>query len=177
MVVQGLARLRRVLPGILEDVANERPALAQEVIAELQARRSDLDQRITSYDRRLALLARQSEAVQRLMQLEGVGAATATTMVATIGDGPACKAWPAVGGVAGACPPSICQWRQDALRPHQSAWACVSSHAADPRGTPCTSAQRHTHGCQEPLGRAVQATAGEQYGSGGARGQEYRRAA
>jgi transposase len=91
VVPQGIARLRRVLPCILEDVANGLPALAQEVIAELQERLADLDQRIASYDRRLTPLARQSEAAQRLMQLEGVGAATATAIVATIGDGQAFK--------------------------------------------------------------------------------------
>jgi transposase len=42
-------------------------------------------------DRRIGQLARQSEAAPRLMPLEGVGAATATAMVATIGEGKACK--------------------------------------------------------------------------------------
>jgi transposase len=87
VVPQGIARLRRVLPSVLEDTVNGLPVLAREVVAELQERLWDLDERIATYDRRIAQLARQSEAAQRLMPLEGVGAATATAIVATIGDG------------------------------------------------------------------------------------------
>jgi transposase len=88
---RGIARLRRVLPSVLEDAANGLPVLTREVMAELQERLWDLDERIASYDRRIAQLAHQHEAAQRLMQLEGVGAATATAVVATIGDGRAVK--------------------------------------------------------------------------------------
>jgi transposase len=91
MVPQGMTRLRRALPSVLEDAANGRPALTREVIADLQARLWDLDERIASDDRRIAQLARQHEAAQRLMPLEGVGAATATAIVATMGDGKALR--------------------------------------------------------------------------------------
>jgi transposase len=91
VIPQGIARLRRVLPSVLEEAGNGLPVLAREVVAELQERLWDLDERIAIYDRRIAQLARQSEAAQRLMQLEGVGAATATAIVATIGDGKAFK--------------------------------------------------------------------------------------
>jgi transposase len=91
VVPQGIARLRRVLPSVLDDAANGLPGLAREIFAELQERLWDLDARIAAYDRRIAQLARQHEAAQRLMQLEGVGAATATAIVATIGDGKAFK--------------------------------------------------------------------------------------
>jgi transposase len=87
VVPQGIARLRRVLPSVLEDAVNGLPVLAREGVAELQERLWALDERIATDDRRIAQLARQSEAAQRLMQLEGVGAVTATAMVATIGDG------------------------------------------------------------------------------------------
>jgi transposase len=91
VVPQGIAHLRRVLPSVLEDAVNGLPVLVREVVAELQERLWDLDERIATYDRRIAQLARQSEAAQCLMQLEGVGAATATAIVATIGDGKAFK--------------------------------------------------------------------------------------
>jgi transposase len=91
VVPQGIARLRRVLPSVLDDAANGLPGLAREIIAELQERLWDLDARIAAYDRRIAQLARQHEAAQRLMQLEGVGAVTATAIMATIGDGKAFK--------------------------------------------------------------------------------------
>jgi transposase len=84
---QGIERFRQALPRLLEDADNGLPVLAREVIAELQERLRDLDQRIAAYDSRLTGLARQSDAARRLMQLEGVGAVTATAIVATIGDG------------------------------------------------------------------------------------------
>jgi transposase len=87
VVPQGIARLRKALPGALEDADNGLPLLAREIIAELQARLQDVDQRILAYDRRITQLAQQSDAAQRLMQVEGVGAVTATAIVATVGNG------------------------------------------------------------------------------------------
>jgi transposase len=88
---QGIERFRQALPRVLADADNGLPVLAREVIAELQERLHDLDQRITGSDCRLTALARHSKATQRLMQLEGVGAVTATAIVATIGAGKAFK--------------------------------------------------------------------------------------
>jgi transposase len=87
------------LPRLLEDADHGLPIRAREVIAELQERLRDLDQRIAAYDSRLAGLARQSDAARRLRPLAGVGAVTATAMVATVGDGTVlkngrqCAAW------------------------------------------------------------------------------------
>jgi transposase len=89
VVPQGIARLRHGLPSVLGDAANGLPVLTREVMAEWQQRLWDLDERLASYDRRIAHLAHQHEAAQRLLQLEGVGAATATAVVATIGEGKA----------------------------------------------------------------------------------------
>jgi transposase len=91
VVPQGIERLRRALPLVRRDAENELPGLAREVIAELQERLQDLDQRLTTDDRRIAQLASQNAAARRLMQLEGIGAVTATAMVATIGNGKAFK--------------------------------------------------------------------------------------
>lgn len=41
---------------------------------------------VHEYDKRIDVLAKQMEALQRLMALPGVGAITATAMVATVGD-------------------------------------------------------------------------------------------
>jgi transposase len=87
VVPPGIARLRRALPGVLADADNGLPLLAREIIAELQERLRDLDQRVLAYDRRITQLAKQSDAAQRLMQVEGVGAVTATAIVATVGNG------------------------------------------------------------------------------------------
>jgi transposase len=82
----GLDRLRRALPEIMEDGANGIPGIAREVFADAEQQLHELDARIAAYDRRIAALARTSEPVQRLMQIEGVGPVTATALVASVGD-------------------------------------------------------------------------------------------
>jgi transposase len=86
IIAQGVAKVRAALPQILEDGDNALPGLAREVFADLQARLRSADERIATYDRRIAELARASEPVQRLMQVEGVGPLTATALTATVGD-------------------------------------------------------------------------------------------
>jgi hypothetical protein len=71
-----------VLPSVPDDAAKGLPVLARDAIAEFQERLWDLDERLATSDRRIAPLARQHEAAQRLMPREGVGAATATAIVA-----------------------------------------------------------------------------------------------
>ncbi len=87
VVRQGVARLCTRLPEILEDAENALPGLAREVIAHSYARLRELNEHIACYDRRIAQLAYQSEAAQRLVSLSGVGPITATAVVASIGDG------------------------------------------------------------------------------------------
>lgn len=87
VMAQGLARLRRELPRILEDAGNNLPDLSRAVFAELRSRLIELDRQIADYDRHIDRLAAQSEPARRLMQLEGVGPLTATAIVASIQDG------------------------------------------------------------------------------------------
>ncbi len=87
VVAQGVGRLRAALPGILEDGDNALPPLAREVFADLYERLRVLEAHIGEYDRRIARLAREMAPAQRLMQVPGVGALTATALVATVGDG------------------------------------------------------------------------------------------
>jgi transposase len=82
----GLDRLRRALPDILEDGENGIPGIAREVFADAARQLAELDVRIGDYDRRITVLARASEPVQRLMKMEGVGPITATAIVASVGD-------------------------------------------------------------------------------------------
>jgi len=62
------------------------PSVARETVGELHDRLRALDLSIALYDRRIAHLARQSEAAQRLMRIAGVGPLTATAMVASVGN-------------------------------------------------------------------------------------------
>lgn len=87
VVGQDIGRLRRRLPEILEDGENALPPLARELFADLYGRLRELDAKLGKYDQRIAQLARISAPAQRLMQVEGVGALTATALVAAAGDG------------------------------------------------------------------------------------------
>ena len=86
VVRQGMSALRRALPEVLEEADNGLPAMAREVVAELDERLRDLDARVSQYDRRLALLAKEMPAATRLMEVPGIGPLTATALVASIGD-------------------------------------------------------------------------------------------
>lgn len=83
---QGRAQVRRALPELLEDADNALPDLAREVFAELYERLVDLEQRVASYDRRIDTLAKESPWAQRLMEVPGIGAVTASALLATVGE-------------------------------------------------------------------------------------------
>jgi transposase len=72
VVPRGVGRLRRELPGILEDAENGLPALAREVLAGLLEQLREADRRIGAYDRQIRALAEASEAARRLMRVESI---------------------------------------------------------------------------------------------------------
>ena len=74
------------IPAILEDAENGLPSLARRLLVDIYQRILQLNQQILAYDREIEALARQSAAAQRLMQLPGVGAVSATALVASIAD-------------------------------------------------------------------------------------------
>ena len=74
------------IPDILEDAENGLPSLARRLLADVWQRIQQLNQQILAYDREMEHLAKQSEIAQRLMTIPGVGAITATALVASIGD-------------------------------------------------------------------------------------------
>jgi transposase len=86
VVPTGVARLRRELPGILEDAENGLPVLARGVLAGLLEQLREADARIGAYDRQIRALAEASEPARRLMQFEAIGPQTATALVAIVGD-------------------------------------------------------------------------------------------
>ncbi len=85
-IAHGIQRLRRELPAVLRVEDTVLPTLAHNVVMELKERLLELDERIAGHDRQLVQVARQTEAAKRLMRVEGVGAITATAVVATVGD-------------------------------------------------------------------------------------------
>src|SRR3984893_114113 len=86
VVPKGVARLRRELPGILEDAENGLPVLAREVLAGLLEQFHEFDARVSAYDRQIRTLAEASEPARRLMRVEAIGPQTATALVASMGD-------------------------------------------------------------------------------------------
>lgn len=86
VVPKGVARLRRELPGILEDAENGLPVLARGVLCGLLEQLREVDARVSGYDRQIRTLAEASEPARRLMRVEAIGPQTATALVATMGD-------------------------------------------------------------------------------------------
>jgi transposase len=75
--------VRREAMRNLEDL----PGWANTVIGDLLSEVSRLDERIAQYDKHVEAIARESASARQLMQLPGVGATTATALVAMIGRG------------------------------------------------------------------------------------------
>jgi len=75
--------VRRRACECLEDL----PGYANTVIGDLLSEVTRLDERITQYDRHITAMAKDDARAKRLMQLSGVGATTATCMLAMIGNG------------------------------------------------------------------------------------------
>lgn len=77
------ATVRRQAAAVLEEL----PGQANWVVGDLLSEVHHLDERISQYDCLVVQMARDDSRAQRLMRLRGVGEATATALVATIGNG------------------------------------------------------------------------------------------
>jgi transposase len=86
VIAKGISQIRKKLTSIIEDSKNELSSMGRELFRDLQAQFYTADDKVLEYDKKIEVLCRQNETCQRLMQLQGVGALTATALVATIGD-------------------------------------------------------------------------------------------
>jgi len=86
-IAKSITRARRLIPDILANFDNELTPMARDAIGELYDLFRDLDRRITSFDRKIDEVFRNSEVCQRIAKIKGVGPKTATAIVAAIGDG------------------------------------------------------------------------------------------
>jgi len=77
------ATVRRQAALALEDLPGEANLAVGDLLSELH----HLDGRIADYDRRIVEMARQDDRAQHLMRLRGVGATTASAIVAEVGNG------------------------------------------------------------------------------------------
>ncbi len=85
-VAQCPASLRRVLPDVLEDPANELPLVARFALQRAQQQWNELDDHVAWCDERIKEHVRSDEQAKTAMQLCGIGPVTASALVASIGD-------------------------------------------------------------------------------------------
>jgi transposase len=86
VIARDITQLRRGLANIVGSSDDGLSGLVQSLMRELQVEMAELDQRITSYDRRIREIFRNSEQCQRLGKIEGIGPVTATALIAAVGD-------------------------------------------------------------------------------------------
>lgn len=86
VVAQSTAQIRQKLTAIIEDTENELTSLGRELFRDLQMQFYAIDEKVSEYDKKIERLCRENETCKRLTQVQGVGAITATALVATIGD-------------------------------------------------------------------------------------------
>jgi transposase len=99
VLAQGANQLRSKLPALLEGAAENLPPLAMELFRDLYEELRSLESRIDEHDRRIERLYRGSALSQKLGEVDGVGALTATAFTATVAhaaqfkNGRQCAAW------------------------------------------------------------------------------------
>jgi transposase len=86
VMAQGITKLRKQLPMIVEDEANELTPVSREVMRELSAELVALDERVARADALVQRVFTQSAACQKLAQVEGMGPVVATALVAAVGN-------------------------------------------------------------------------------------------
>jgi transposase len=74
------------IPRILEDAENGLPMLARRLLHDVSLRLNAMNEQMLAYDRELEHVARESEAAHRLMSVPGIGAVTATALLASVAD-------------------------------------------------------------------------------------------
>jgi len=87
VVAQKPARLLAAMPDVLADETNGLSPRMRGLVEDLLGELRELDARIRELDREFTAIAREHEATQRLMEIPGIGALTATAIVAAVGDG------------------------------------------------------------------------------------------
>jgi transposase len=84
VIAVGRYRFRQQIGAALDDARV--PALARQVLHEVNARIRRFDEDILAYDRQIGVQVRDSAAMQRIVAVCGVGPITASAVVASVGD-------------------------------------------------------------------------------------------
>jgi len=86
VIPKGVRHLERRLPEILEDAENGLPDASRELFARLFEHFRELGAHVQELEHQIKAWHRESEASQRLEAIPGVGALTASALVASVGD-------------------------------------------------------------------------------------------
>jgi len=86
VIPQGIAHVRKMLPGIIEKLENGLSWQARDYLSELYTELVDCDAAIAKYEARIAAFAKNDEVCKRLQKIPGVGPLTATAIVAHVGN-------------------------------------------------------------------------------------------
>lgn len=86
IVPQGIQRIRKALPEILEDAENELSHSSRQLFSDLYEEICEKDKQIKKYDLKMEQIFKQNAHCQKISKIEGIGVITATTIVAAIGD-------------------------------------------------------------------------------------------
>lgn len=86
IIPKGITHVRKILPGIIEDMKNGLSLQARDYLSELYAELVDVDAAVAKYEARIVAFAKTDEACKRLQKIPGVGPLTATAIVAHAGN-------------------------------------------------------------------------------------------
>ena len=84
---QGVNKVRKQLPEILEDAENGLSAISRGLFAKQYEKLKELDKTISDYDAQIGQLCMQNDLSQRFLDVPGIGPLTATMAASDIGDG------------------------------------------------------------------------------------------
>ena len=86
VIPQGIGYIGKCLPEILEDGENSLPGLFRQLLRQLGEHLKTLTQLVEEMEQQIQQWHRGNEASQKLAAVPGIGAITATAMVASVGD-------------------------------------------------------------------------------------------
>lgn len=86
IIPQGIRHIGKRIAEILEDAENDLPGVFRQLLFRLGEHLKELDRQVLAIEVQIQAWHRESEASRRLAEIPGVGALTATALVASIGD-------------------------------------------------------------------------------------------
>ncbi len=84
VIPEGISKLRKTLPIIIEDLGNGISVKMRDVFKLLQEEISELDEKVGLYDDKIKIEFKANEVCQRIAKIEGIGPITATAIFATL---------------------------------------------------------------------------------------------